>query len=226
MGLNSNIFHTGFLTNFFFSFLTSNKTVEEEQAEEEEEEEENNGTNKENAEKKANKNGDIRKLKGEDRNWKFYEYKVRGKEKKREVVPVRAIKSYRKSGSLSPRILKFSARLNWPATYTQYPNRPQTVWAFRRRQKSFAATGNRPFGSVVTTLTELTRHIWSGSRRPKGHKMQLEQVFLCVRTSTIGWFQSGHKAWCIREAEGADTASLDLCLLARGLQKTRMCINC
>jgi len=49
--------------------------------------------------------------------------------------------------------------------------------------------------------------------------MQLEEVFLFVKTSTIGWFQSGHKAWCIQEAQGTGTVSLDLCLLARGLQK-------
>ena len=49
--------------------------------------------------------------------------------------------------------------------------------------------------------------------------MQLEEVFLFVKTSTIGWFQSGHKAWCIQEAQGTGIVSLDLCLLARGLQK-------
>jgi len=41
----------------------------------------------------------------------FMNTKYELKEKKREVVPVQAIKSYRESGSLSPFILKLSARL-------------------------------------------------------------------------------------------------------------------
>ena len=82
----------------------------------EEEEEENNGKNTENH---------IRKMKGRKRtkmtiyknrrerreieNFMNTKYEVKGKN--REIVPVRAIKSYRESGSLSPLILKFSARL-------------------------------------------------------------------------------------------------------------------
>lgn len=81
----------------------------------EEEEGENNGTNKENHIRKTKRRKrtkmaiyENRRERTEIENFVNTMYEV--KERNSEIVPVQAIKSYRESGSLSPLILKFSAR--------------------------------------------------------------------------------------------------------------------